>query len=98
MNNTTQQLAGQLQNCVNLLHRLKRTGTAKDASLADDAIDQANRAIYLAFQNHSMEAKLATALKLLLADSQHKGHDCGDAEFCPILHAQKVLTEYEENK
>lgn len=39
-------LRGQLQNCVNLLHRLKRHGHASDARAADEAIESANRALY----------------------------------------------------
>lgn len=39
-------LRGQLQNCVNLLHRLKRHGYASDVVVADAAIESANRALY----------------------------------------------------
>lgn len=39
-------LCGQLTNCVNLLHRLKRNGCAMDALAADKAIDSANAALY----------------------------------------------------
>jgi hypothetical protein len=39
-------LRGQLQNCVNLLHTLKRHGRATDANAADKAIDSANRVLY----------------------------------------------------
>lgn len=39
-------LRGQLQNCVNLLHRLKRHGYASDVVLADAAIESANQALY----------------------------------------------------
>lgn len=39
-------LRGQLQNCVNLLHRLKRHGYASDALAADEAIELANKALY----------------------------------------------------
>lgn len=39
-------LRGQLQNCVNLLHRLKRHGYASDVVVADKAIEAANRALY----------------------------------------------------
>ena len=39
-------LRGQLQNCVNLLHRLKRHGYASDVVVADAAIDSANRTLY----------------------------------------------------
>lgn len=41
-----ERLRGQLQNCVNLLHRLKRHGYASDALVADDAIDSANKVLY----------------------------------------------------
>ena len=40
-----ERLKGQLQNCVNLLHRLKRRGYASDALVADEAIDAANRVL-----------------------------------------------------
>ena len=43
---TIDRLRGQLQNCVNVLHRLKRHGHAGDVKAADDAIDSANRALY----------------------------------------------------
>ena len=39
-------LRGQLQNCVNLLHRLKRHGYASDVMIADEAIDRANKVLY----------------------------------------------------
>jgi hypothetical protein len=39
-------LRGQLQNCVNLLHRLKRHGYASDVLVADEAIESANRVLY----------------------------------------------------
>lgn len=39
-------LRGQLQNCVNLLHRMKRHGYASDAMVADEAIEHANKALY----------------------------------------------------
>ena len=39
-------LRGQLQNCANLLHRLKRLGRAGDATAADAAIDSANRVLH----------------------------------------------------
>lgn len=39
-------LRGQLENCVNLLHRLKRHGSARDADAADAAIESANKVLY----------------------------------------------------
>lgn len=39
-------LRGQLINCANLLHRLKRNGYASDALAADKAIESANAALY----------------------------------------------------
>lgn len=39
-------LRGQLQNCANLLRRLKRLGRAGDATAADAAIDSANRVLH----------------------------------------------------
>lgn len=39
-------LRGSLQNCVNLLHRLKRHGYAQDVTIADKAIDSANKVLY----------------------------------------------------
>lgn len=45
-NKVIERLRGQLQNCVSLLHRLKRHGYATDAAAADQAIESANRALY----------------------------------------------------
>jgi len=39
-------LWGQLQNCVNVLHRLKRHGHADDKLVADETIESANKALY----------------------------------------------------
>lgn len=35
--------------------------------------------------------RLRAALKDLLQDTQHKDHDCGDEEWCPVIKARKVL-------
>lgn len=35
--------------------------------------------------------ELEVALRDLLEDTQHKDHDCGDEEWCPVLRGWKVL-------
>lgn len=37
--------------------------------------------------------KLLSALQMLEWDSQHQNHDCGDEEYCPVLHARKIIKE-----
>lgn len=37
-------------------------------------------------------AELESALRLLLEDTQHVNHNCGDsADYCPVLNARLVL-------
>ncbi len=37
------------------------------------------------------------ALKDLLEDNQHAGHECGDTpENCPVLRARETLARYEK--
>jgi predicted RNase H-like nuclease (RuvC/YqgF family) len=40
---------------------------------------------------------LAEALDVLLADTQHSDHNCGD-ELCPVDEARRVLTKFNEAK
>jgi hypothetical protein len=45
-------------------------------------------------ENEALKAqveKMREALSTLLNDTQHKDHDCGDIEFCPVKYARDVL-------
>lgn len=35
--------------------------------------------------------RLRKALRDLLDDTQHTGHDCGDEEWCPVIAARKAI-------
>jgi len=35
--------------------------------------------------------KLEAALQALLDDTQHRDHDCGDEEWCPVIAARAAL-------
>lgn len=38
-------------------------------------------------------ARLREALRDLLEDTQHKDHDCGDEEWCPVIKARAALEQ-----
>lgn len=40
--------------------------------------------------------KVVEALKGLLNDTQHSTHHCDDDGWCPVEHARKVLSKYED--
>jgi hypothetical protein len=41
--------------------------------------------------------RLAEALRGLLNDTQHKDHNCGDAEWCPVIAARAALEQETTN-
>jgi hypothetical protein len=41
--------------------------------------------------------RLAEALRGLLNDTQHKDHNCGDAEWCPVIAARAALEQEATN-
>lgn len=51
--------------------------------------------LYHATTVSALEARigaLESALKGLLEDTQHRDHNCGDEEWCPVIHARAILT------
>jgi hypothetical protein len=40
--------------------------------------------------------RLREALQDLLEDTQHKDHDCGDEEWCPVIKARAALGKAEQ--
>jgi hypothetical protein len=39
--------------------------------------------------------EMVAALRNLLDDTQHRDHDCGDTENCPVLNARALLAKLE---
>jgi hypothetical protein len=46
-----------------------------------------------AIKHEARAERLAEALRGLLNDTQHKDHNCGDAEWCPVIAARAALEQ-----